>query len=143
MESSIRQSFNEIVKSAGDIYCSHLCEGEPNSAMVWDPVSEITVRLSLREDEVWIIAGSGTLVRFIATSESCFSSDDVLAAINSILSGGAIEFFGVQGDASADIFCTGYDLGERAGASGGLRQTESRFHARIAGPLAQANLELD
>ncbi|KHK95506.1 hypothetical protein LK09_19235 [Microbacterium mangrovi] len=120
---------------------AYLCDGDPTSAVVWDPESEITIRLSLRGDEIWVIAGSGILIRFVADSGGELDHEGIAIVLTRILAGEAVEHFGVAGQDDGDAFATGYRVGTE-GFSGGFTAEEAKFRARLAGPLAVATLEL-
>lgn len=140
MASALTEQFAVIVRRAAQHARAHLCDGDPTSAVVWDPASEITIRLSLRSDEVWLIAGSGILIRFVTDSAGDVDIDSIATVLARILAGEAVEEFGVAGQ-RGDVFATGYRVGAE-GFSGGLTADEAKFHARLAGPLAVAALDL-
>lgn len=140
MASSYEEHFLEIVRSAKRFGNAHLCDGDARTALVWSPETEISIRLALRGDEVWILAGSGMLVRFVATSDGDFTNVDIEMAIDSILRGEATEHFGATGADHGDLFSMGYHVGPDLGY-GGLTEEKARFSARIAGPFAGSALE--
>lgn len=142
MAHSLDQRFANIVHRAGKSARACLCDGDARSAVVWDPASEITIRLALRRDEVWLIAGSGTLIRFVASSEGEFDDEGIDTVIDLILGGEAVEHFGVRGQKTGITFTTGYRLDPAGGFSGGLNASESLFQARIGGPLKAARTDL-
>lgn len=138
MASSLRDQFGQLVASAAAIGRAHLCVGDSSSALVWDETTEITVRLALRADEVWLLAGSGLLVRFVASSEATLDVEGILDVVKEIICGNATEFFGVaSGAPGADQFATGFQIASGS-TSGGLGPSQSAFQARLAGPLARA-----
>ena len=143
MASSYEAQFAAVVRRIGTYARAHLCEGDSTSAVAWHPENQITVRLQLRGDEVWVVAGSGTLVRVVADSFGDLLHDELDSIVRAILDGYATEYFGVAGHPSIADFATGYDLGRAAGFAGGRNAKQSRFQARIAGPLAKAALHLD
>lgn len=141
MTFSVVEQFAQVVSAAGVSANAHLCEGDSTAAVIWDDSTQITVRLSLRDDEVWILAGSGILVRSITDSEGEFDRVLILDAIRQILRGEAIEYFGVTPCLEeADTFATGFEI-RRVGAAAGLDASSAAFRARLAGPLAQAALD--
>lgn len=145
MESSYQSQFAGIVRRTGTAARAHLCDGDASEAVVWDPATEITVRLSLRGDEVWLLAGSGLLIRFVAASDGEFDHEGIDRVIGLVLRGEAVEHFGVaalDGQDAPPSIPTGYRVGEPQGYSGGLPAGQARFEARIAGPLARAHLDL-
>lgn len=52
MDYSLDQQVAEVVHRASGSARACLCDGDASSAVVWDPASEITIRLALRGDEV-------------------------------------------------------------------------------------------
>lgn len=141
MELSYSEQFVALVKELGTQAASYLCDGASTSAMIWDDDSEVTIRLSLRDDEIWLIAGAGILLRFVADSDGEFDREGIAFVIDQILRGAAIEFFGVANHVGGeDIFATGYEIGPKREFAGGLNETQARFRARLAGPLARARL---
>lgn len=143
MAPSFEEQFAQIVRGIATYANAYLCDGDPRSAVAWDPENEITVRLALHGDELWVVAGSGTLIRLIATSSGEHLFDEVDAIVRTILSGRAVEHFGVAGHPSIADFVTGDDLGPAIGVAGGLNARQSQFSARIAGPLAKAYLDIE
>jgi len=141
MVSSLSEQFAALVRRIGESTHAHLCEGDPWAAMVWDDKSEVTIRLSLRDDEIWLFAGSGVLVRFIADSDGEFDRPGITSAIDQILAGTAIEYFGVADAGHDDIFATGFDIGPGEYASG-LDGRQARFRTRLAGPMAVAGIDV-
>lgn len=119
-----------------------LCDGDPRSAVIWDQRSHITVRLQLIQDEVWVIAGSGMLVRFVAASDGEFDREGIDDVVGQILAGKAVEYFGAADRDGEDVIATGYSVGEEPVLfTGGLGQSQSRFRSRIAGPMAVRGLD--
>ncbi|MFT7766740.1 hypothetical protein [Clavibacter tessellarius] len=110
--------------------------------MVWDESSEITVRLSLRGDELWAMAGSGVLVRFVETSEGEFDLDQVEHAVGLMLRGLAVEFFGAADDPGGEAYPSGFEIGSARAFAGGLDEGQSRFRARLAGPMFRATVPI-
>ncbi|MCI9889470.1 hypothetical protein JT358_13520 [Micrococcales bacterium 31B] len=108
--------------------------------MMWDDKTEITARISLRGDEVWLVAGSGLLVRFVASSEHEFDLDGILAAAKKILSGHAVEYFGTRDLGTEPPYATGFAIGEPPEYAGGVTQGQSQFTAILGGPLLRAKL---
>ena len=143
MAPSFEEQFAQIVRGIATYANAYLCDGDPRSAVAWDPENEITVRLQLRGDEVWVLAGSGTLIRTFADSTGELEHEGLDRVIRTILSGRAIEYFGVAGYPSIADFVTGHDLSPGIGFSGGLNAKQSQFSARIAGPLASAYLDIE
>lgn len=135
------EQFGEIVRRANGSFRAYLCDGDSRSAVIWDPYTEITIRLALRNDEIWVIAGSGVLVRFVAASDDTFSDEDIDAVMAAILRGDAVEYFGGAGASTALAAATGFDVGSDIGFSGGLGRDEAQFAARLAGPLAAAQFD--
>lgn len=112
MASRLNEQFTSIVRRASQHARAHLCDGDSTSAVVWDPESE-------RE----------------------FDGDSIATVITRILARDVVEYFGVAEQHDGDTFATGYRVREE-GFSGGLAPDETRFHARLAGPLAVAALDL-
>lgn len=116
---------------------AYLCAGAEREAVVWSPDTEITVRLSARgDDEIWVTAGSGLLIRFAAASDG--DMGDVADAVRRIVAGEAVEMFGERRRADdGPAAATGYTLGgpDRVFA-GGLDAEQARWTARIGGPFA-------
>ncbi len=143
MASSFSKQFATLILSSNISAHAHLCDGDPSAAMVWDDDSGITIRLSLRDEEIWLIAGSGTLLRFVAASDGEFDHEGIACVIDQILHGAAVEFFGVAEDANGDdIFAAGFEIGRSQDFGGGLNESRARFRARLAGPMARANLTI-
>jgi len=143
VESSFIEQFTGIVLRAKKSARAYLCDGDAHSAVVWDPDSEITIRLSLKEDEVWLIAGSGTLFRFVAASDGEFDHKGIDFVLNSILRSEVAEHFGVAGEAQYDSVVTGNHIGETNDYAGGLTADDSKYQARIAEPMASARMKID
>jgi hypothetical protein len=143
MESSFSEQFTGIVLRAKKSARAYLCDGDTDSAVVWDPDSEITIRLSLREDEVWLIAGSGSMFRFVAATDSEFDHGGIDFFISSILRSEMGEHFGAVGKAQYDSVVTGHAIVVADDWSGGLASTESKYQARIAVPMASARMRID
>jgi len=142
---SFDQQFAGIVQRWQPKVQAFSCAGDTRSAVIWHAQSQITLRLHLIEDEVWIIVGSGTLLRFVSASDGEFDHSGIDHVIEQVLAGNAIEYFGAVGHEHEDVIAVGYRIGEGPAAfTGGLSQNHSRFRARIAGPMAAAQLdELD
>lgn len=140
MVSSARSQFAQLIDRAARAAHGHLCSGDPEAGVVWDDKTEITARLSLRGDEIWLVAGSGLLARFVANSEHEFDCEGILSAIAVILSGEAIEYFGVRGQDSEQAYATGFAIGEPAEYAGGLTHDQSRFATVLGGPLRRASI---
>ena len=141
MACSFDEQLAEIVSRAKASARAHLCDGDTSSAVVWDADSEITIRLSRRGDEMWLLAGSGILLRFVAASDGEFDHEGIDTAIDLILRGEAIEYFGAAGRKSDPAFATGYRIDSAGGFSGGRTRIESLFQARLAGPMAAGRLD--
>lgn len=137
---SFSDQFAGIVRRARNPAQAYICEGDPTSAVVWDIDNEITIRLSLKDDEVWLIAGSGTMVRFVADSNGDFDHDGIDFVISSILLSEVVEHFGAAGKLEYDFVVTGNQIGPMNEYGGGLTAEESKFQARIAGPIAAAQV---
>mgnify|MGYP001292016712 CR=1 FL=1 len=142
MVSSALSQFAELVDRARRVAHAHLCSGDPETGLVWEDKTEITVRLSLRGDEIWLVAGSGLLVRFVASSEHEFDLEGILSAIAVLLSGEAIEYFGVRAHETEQTYATGFAIGEPPEYAGGLTQDQSRFAAVLGGPLRRAAIPI-
>lgn len=142
MASSPSEQFASLIRHAGESVHAHLCDGDRSAAVVWDDESEITIRLSLRGDEVWIIAGSGILVRFVAASDGEFDREAIIYVIDQILTGSAVEYFGLAQSTGDDVFATGFDIGPDREYASGLDRSQARFRAQLAGPLARATLTI-
>lgn len=114
---------------------AYLCAGADREAMVWSSSTEITVRLSARgDDEIWVLAGSGLLVRFVVADDG--DPGDVAAVVRRIVAGEAVEMFGDRDGASCPVVATGYELGPERSFAGGLAADEALWTARVAGPFA-------
>ncbi len=143
MATSFSEQFAVLIRKSGTSAHAHQCDGDASTAVVWDGDSEITIRLSLRNEEIWLIAGSGTLLRFVADSDGEFDHEGIAQVIDQILHGATVEFFGVTEAAEGDdIFTTGFEIGQSSGFAGGLNKSQARFHARLAGPMACASLTI-
>jgi len=140
MAYSFGDQFATIVQSLRPTHHAHLCDGDPNSAVAWNDATEITARLSLRDDEIWILAGAGLLARFIAPSDGEFDPDTITSVVDEILRGGAVELFTAT-DPAADAprTVTGFVLDSGSVASGSSTQ-EATFAGRLGGPFARANI---
>lgn len=140
MESSFSEQFQTLIRKSSTTAHAYLCDGDASAAMIWDDATHITIRLALKRDEIWLFAGSGTLVRFIAASDGEFDHEGIAQVISQILRGEATEFFGIaRADADDDMVATGYEIGLPGGFAGGLSNRQARFRTRLAGPLAGAN----
>lgn len=126
----------KIVQDLSSHVEAHLCAGDPNQAVAWSPDSEITVRLASKgDDEIWVIAGSGMLVRFITASDG--DVGDVEPFVRAVLAGQAVEMFGPEDEAGAkSMIATGYRLGPKPLFAGGATEAEATWTARVAGPFA-------
>ena len=114
---------------------AYLCAGAEREAVVWSADTEITVRLSARGgDEIWVLAGSGLLIRFVAASDGDLG--DVADVVRRIVAGEAVEMFGDRLAGDEPAVATGYTLGSDRPFAGGLRADAARWTARIAGPFA-------
>lgn len=114
---------------------AHLLAGDARHGVAWSPETEITVRLSCRgDDEIWVFAGSGTLIRFVAASDG--DPGDVALVVRALLRGEGVEMFGDRTrDDEGPAVATGYRLGDPPIFAGGLTATEARWTSRIAGPF--------
>jgi len=142
MASSFGEQFAAIVRNTSRSAHAYLCDGNSAAAVAWDDNSEITIRLSLRGEEIWLLAGSGTLLRFVAASDGEFDHEGIGYVINQILHGAAIEFFGVAEDTDNVNFATGFEIGQSQEFAGGLNGSQARFRTRLAGPMASAALTI-
>lgn len=115
---------------------AHLCDGAEREAVVWSAETEITVRLSARgDDELWVMAGSGLLIRFVAADDG--DMGDVAAVVRRIVAGEAVEMFGERRRAGeGPAVATGHALGPDRAFAGGLDSHQALWTARIAGPFA-------
>ena len=125
-----------VVDELSQEFGAYLCAGADREAMVWSSDTEITVRLSARgDDEIWVIAGSGLLVRFVAASDG--DMGDVAEVVRRIVAGEAVEMFGDRRRADDGFaVATGYALGPDRAFAGGLDGDQARWTARIGGPFA-------
>lgn len=135
MEHSFEEQFVETVHRARAWGRAYLCDGDSKSAVIWHPKSHITVRLELRADEIWLVAGAGILGRFVAASDDSFDLEGIDSAISAVLSGKATEYFGVRGQVSDDLIPTGWML--PSGDAAGRGPRESIYAARVVGPFAR------
>ena len=142
MASPFREQFATLIRRSSTLARAYMCDGDASAAVIWDDDSEITIRLSLRGEEIWLIAGSGTLLRFVAASDGEFDHEGIAHVIDQILHGAAVEFFGVAEAAEGDVFATGFEIGQSQGFAGGLNESQARFRARLAGPMASASLTI-
>lgn len=140
MAFSYSEQFAALVRKTSRSARAYLCDGDSSAAVAWDDNSEITIRLSLKGEEIWLLAGSGTLLRFAAASDGEFDQEGIGYVINQILHGTAIEFFGVTEGIDNDNFATGFEIGPSQEFAGGLNGSQARFRTRLAGPMASAAL---
>jgi len=140
MVSTPREQFLYLVERTSASANAYTCDGDTDTAFAWDSRNEITVRLALRGDEIWLFAGSGLLVRFVADSEGEFDLDGAMRTIASILAGEAVEYFGVRDRHPPASFATGFSVGADHFMQAGLGVVESVYSAHLAGPLARASL---
>ena len=92
MVPSLERQLARIVRRARRWYArSYLCAGDPRSAVLWSDQTEITVRLALRGDQLWILAGSGLLIRIVADSEGEIVPENVEPVLRAILAGQAVD----------------------------------------------------
>jgi hypothetical protein len=143
MISSFSEQFIKIIINAKATTNAHLCKDDPKTAVLWDDSTQITIRLSLNEDEIFLYAGSGIFIRFVASSENLFDHFGIAKVIEQILTGQAIEYFGVKAKISDDFFATGYVVEAEPKFAGGLKEEEAYFRARLAGPMAKGFLSLE
>lgn len=142
MVSSALSQFAELIGRAAQFAHAHLSSDDPETGVVWDHKTEITARLSLRGDEIWLLAGAGVLIRFIESSEGEFDLDGILSALSVVLSGEAVEYFGVRALETEPNYATGFTIGDPPEFAGGLAQDESRFAAVLGGPLRLAEMPI-
>lgn len=128
-------ALREVVGELSRELEAYLCAGAERDAVVWSSDTEITVRLSARgDDEIWVLAGSGLLIRFVAASDGDLGG--VADVVRRIVAGEAVEMFGDRPAGDEPAVATGYALGPDRPFAGGLRADEARWTARIAGPFA-------
>lgn len=134
---SFEEQFAELVRRISSRARAYLCDGDPRSAVAWDPESEITIRLSLKGDEIWVMAGSALLIRDVAASDGEFDLAGIDLVVDEILGGRAVEHFGLVGQSGTDVVvATGFRL-ESGRFAGGRNEGESLFKARVGGPFAR------
>ena len=129
-------ALHHIVEELSHDEQAYLCAGNPRQAVAWSPRSEITVRIAAKaDDELWVLAGSGMLVRFVAASDGDFG--DVVTVVQTILAGRAVEMFGDRDRPRSGLtVATGFRLDSDLTFAGGNSESEAAWTARVAGPLA-------
>lgn len=138
MASSAGEQLEQLVESLRPAHRAYICDGDRSTAMAWDDESEITVRLSLRGDELWVLAGSGLLARYVVPSDGEFDLETIAEVVDGILTGGAVEFFGPASvGGSGGRVATGFRVGPGS-VSSGVDTEQAAFSARLAGPMARA-----
>lgn len=139
MAFSYGEQLEQLVGVLRPEYRAHMCDGDPTSAVAWNEVNEITVRLTVRGDELWIHAGSGLLARFISPSDGDFDQETIGRVVREILDGGAVEFFSALTlPPGSTPIASGFMLASGSMSSGRPNQETTACSARIAGSFAQA-----
>lgn len=142
MSGNATQALERIINELKQDVCAYLCEGAPDHGVAWSNETEITARLTVKgDDEIWVFAGSGILIRFVAASDG--DMGDVGTVVRALLSGEAIETFGDSARPSTGMaIATGYAL-ESAGFGGGLDPDRGQWSARLGGPFARGRFSAE